>query len=182
MYPLINLQIIPNLYLLGHDEFLLKYLNLNPTESLVIKASTFYHIYNLVKRNRHKNPSIIQTKIGVLAEHLINSLIELEEGEKDFYINGLMSGKIMDLTKFIITEDIHSIIITEKKETKEGKCLNCGLCLEVCPKNLNPLLLKNPQYLAKNREKCLNCGLCSYICPVYINFNKYLKGAENNVS
>ena len=57
--------------------------------------------------------------------------------------------------------------------------MELGLCNNICPVNLNPLLFNNSKYLEKAKKECLNCGLCSYICPVYINFNKYLKGEEN---
>ena len=63
---------------------------------------------------------------------------------------------------------------------KEGKCLNCGECINICPVHLNPLLFSNEKYLKKAQKECLKCGLCSYICPVYINFNKFLKGEQND--
>ena len=91
-----------------------------------------------------------------------------------------MQGKVINLKDFIITSDIDSFIITFKEEPKkESTCLNCGLCSEICPVNLNPLYFSDANYLIKVKEKCLNCGLCSYICPVYINFNKYLREDSN---
>ena len=51
MYPNISIEVVPNLYLIGKDEFLVKHLNIIDN-SIVIKASKLYNIYNLIKRNR----------------------------------------------------------------------------------------------------------------------------------
>ncbi len=192
MYPSINLKIVPNFYLLGRSEFLLNYLDLQADTTTIIKASTFYDLYNLIKRNRQKtdklitisgdmltNPQVIRVKIGTPLKSILPNFITLKEGNKSYYANGLMSGTLINPDEFIITSDTDSLIITKNENTKEGTCLNCGMCLEVCPKKLNPLMFKDSKYLTQNHEKCLKCGLCSYICPVHINFNKYLEGGEN---
>lgn len=47
----------------------------------------------------------------------------------------------------------------------EGKCIQCGICAETCPFNLNPGMLKrNPSEF--NWALCDNCGLCVDCCPV----------------
>lgn len=197
MYPNIKLEITPNLYLLGKDEFLLKHLGLNISESKVIKASSFYYLSNFIKKGRLKtdqlitvsgnnvnNPCIIKAKIGSDAK---NALKDIKILSKDFICiaNGLMSGKIISLDNLIITEDITSILIM-KKNTKlshlEEKCLNCGACINICPVNINPiLLLNNNDYYHKTKDKCLNCGLCSYICPAYINFNNINNNRKGDI-
>lgn len=192
MYPNIKLEIVPNLYLLGNNRFLLNHLNMEEKETEVIRASNFYHLSNFLKRGRLKsdklitisgdnikNPSVIKTKIGVPLRTLLNEIKEISD--KSIYIgNGLMSGKVMEPEEFIVTEDLTSVIIMkmetlEKINKKEGECINCGACIDICPVGINPLLLKNRNYCQK--DKCLECGLCSYICPVYINFNN--KGDRN---
>lgn len=197
MYPNIKLEITPNLYLLGKDEFLLKHLGLNISESKVIKASSFYYLSNFIKKGRLKtdqlitvsgnnvhNPCIIKAKIGSDAK---TALKDIKILSKDFICiaNGLMSGKIISLDNLIITENITSILIM-KKNTKlshlEEKCLNCGACINICPVNINPiLLLNNNDYYHKTKDKCLNCGLCSYICPAYINFNNINNNRKGDI-
>lgn len=190
MYPNIKLNIVPNLYLLGKASILLDYLEYEKKASYVVKASLFYHVYNLILRNRLindklitisgngiKNPMIVRVKIGTKLDDVVKSLVELKKDNLYFIINGLMNGKILELQDFIITNEVEGLLIMkEKKEMKTGKCLNCGACIDICPVSINPLLLQNKDYLNKVKHKCLNCGLCSYICPVYINFNEYLEG------
>ncbi|MCM1053850.1 MAG: 4Fe-4S dicluster domain-containing protein, partial [Ruminococcus sp.] len=194
MYPNIKLNIVPSLYLLGNETILKDYLKIK-NDSQVIKASDFYHIYNLIERNRVMNdklitisgnglfnPSIIRVKIGTKLDDVVKEMIKLKKVELTYILDGLMSGKkVNSLDNIIITDDFTGLLIMEKKEEKKsGACLNCGACLDICPVNINPLLLNDNNYLNKVKDKCLNCGLCSYICPSYINFNTYLRGEESD--
>lgn len=191
MYPSIKLEIVPDLYLLGNNDFLLKHLNLKKDESIGIKASTFYHLSNFLKAGRLKSEElvtvsgdntkksqVVKIKIGTPLNYILK---EFEtKSESLYYVNGLMQESI-NPDNFIITDDITSIHIMKKRTfPKEGKCLRCGACIDICPMGINPLLLKNSKYYELVKDKCLKCGLCSYICPVYINFNKYIKGEKNN--
>ncbi len=191
MYPNIKLKIVPDLYLLGKDDFLKKYLNLG-INTLIIKASLLYDIYNLIKLNRQKRdklliitgevekPTIFKVRIGLkLTELLTNyDLVSLKDFE--FYANGLMMGKKIKIENFVITEDVSSILCLKKRPLKIAEeCINCGICTEICPVNLSPILLKEKNYATKVHNICLKCGLCSYICPAHINFNDYIEGGKN---
>ncbi len=184
MYPNINLNIIPDLYLISKDKYLLEHLNLNNKDTTIIKASTFYNIYNLIKKNKSNtdklitisgngvsNPSIVKTKMGAKVIDILNNLINVLPNTE--YLTGLMSGHYVDIADLIITNDLNSILIMKpKKYLKTTKCLKCGACLDVCPVNINPLLLSDATYYEKVKDICLKCGLCSYICPAHINFNE----------
>ncbi len=193
MYPNIKLQILPDLYLLGHNSILAHHLNLDYSSSLFIKASSFYNIYNLIFRNRQIsdklitisgngviNPSVIRVKIGTKLIDVISSLLKLKKTKLIYVAEGLMSGTIINPENFVITANLSGIIITkESKTNSEQPCLNCGACLNICPVGLNPLLLKNKEYFEKVKSKCLKCGLCTYICPSYINFNQIIEGESH---
>ena len=190
MYPNIILRIVPDLYLLGRTSFLLSYLGLLEEETFVVLASSFYDVYNYLKRGRTKsdvfitisgnavkNPMVVQVKIGSLLEDVVKELVQITQEDVLYFANGLMSGVAIDLPSFVVTDDLNSLIIMKKKEEpKEEKCIKCGLCSDICPVHLNPLLFQNKKYAEKMKEQCIKCGLCSYICPVYINFNSYMKG------
>ena len=111
---------------------------------------------------------VVQVKIGSKLSDVVHELVEMDV-DALFIANGLMSGKVIDIDNFIVTPLLHSLLIMKKvEEQKEGNCLNCGACIDICPVGINPLLLHHE----KVRLKCINCGLCSYICPVYIRFRR----------
>ena len=51
------------------------------------------------------------------------------------------------------------------------KCKGCGLCVNVCPKNVLTLatdkinLKGHHPVEAKNIESCIGCGFCATMCP-----------------
>lgn len=188
MYPNIKLEIVPDLYLLGQNSFLIEYLNLDKCKTLCVKASEFYDWCNLLKKNKPicdklvtinglnvKNPAVIKVKIGTKLNDILKKYFDYDPNSLIF-ANSLMRGQEIINDDFIITPSIYAILIMPKiAQNKEEKCINCGLCAQVCPKNLKPMLFSNQLYLEKVKNICINCGLCSYICPVYINFQKYFK-------
>ena len=51
-------------------------------------------------------------------------------------------------------------------------CIRCGKCVEVCPSNLVPQMMKeyadandNVSFEKINGMECYECGSCTYICP-----------------
>ena len=192
MFTNISLNIVPDLYLLEREQFLIRYLSLKEEKTTVIKASDLYHINNILKKNKTisdvlitisgnniKNPSIVKVRIGEYLKTALNELIK-EEANSVYIGNGLMKGKIIDPENLVITKEIKSILIMKKEKTvKEEKCINCGACIDICPVSINPILLEKKEYRERVKEKCISCGLCSYICPAHINFNKKWHGDEN---
>ncbi|MBI1370398.1 MAG: 4Fe-4S dicluster domain-containing protein [Planctomycetes bacterium] len=67
-------------------------------------------------------------------------------------------------------------------------CINCGLCLDVCPTQLDPVrMLKAAQkrrddaWLWDQLPWCIDCGLCSYICPSAIPLAQTFAGVQQQV-
>ncbi len=61
------------------------------------------------------------------------------------------------------------------EDVKTTACIRCGICLQVCCKNLSPILIR--EALERNdmealdrlhAEYCEGCGECSYVCPARI--------------
>ena len=86
--------------------------------------------------------------------------------------NSLYSYNI-NVANEIIDENLRGIIINESKSIKELPCNNCGLCYNVCPYKINPLV---------KSDKCVKCGLCNYVCPskikIYERKEKYDSSLE----
>lgn len=192
--PNIHLEVCPNLYLLGNSVFLLKHLNLNESNTLVLSAHKCYNLLYEVERKRYlssklitisgdavKNPTIVSAKIGAKIKEIIAEHIKLNNEEVVYFANGLMHGKRTFIEDFIVTEDLDSLIIMkEVAREKPQDCLNCGACISVCPVGINPILLNSKDYFKIVKDKCLNCGLCSYICPANINFKEIIERKEEN--
>lgn len=70
----------------------------------------------------------------------------------------------------------------EVSRCKPGPCINCGLCLEVCPSRVAPTILAdladrgdNAEFVKKGGMECCECGCCSYICPAKRNLTQSIK-------
>ena len=153
-------------------------------------------LYNVIVKNKPRisklitisgngieNPVVVQVKIGTSLKSVITNFIKLKNTNVVYYANGIMHDEFIDITDFVITEAIDSIIIMQKEIPKSAsRCINCGMCEEICPVYLKPLYFIRSPYLKYAKEKCIRCGLCSYICPAHIDFNKSLKENKNGQS
>ncbi len=48
-------------------------------------------------------------------------------------------------------------------ELDPGKCIGCGMCLEVCPHQV--FRLESGKAQMDNRDGCMECGACARNCP-----------------
>lgn len=190
-YTNMELNLIPDYYLIGQDEFLKKYLKI-AKDCVIFKPSEIKRMYDIIKRQRFitehlftisgngiSNPQMMEAKLGSSVKDIIDQYIKIKKGEEvEYIINGLMTGRKIEIENLIVTKELKSLLIMKKDTLPETECINCGKCVEVCPMSCNPRALlekNNPKY----RQNCIDCGLCSYICPSFINLRKYLKG-ENH--
>lgn len=190
-YPKIDIQLVPDYYLIGKEKYLKEYLNIT-TDCLLLKPSEIRTICSVIKRRRYitekiitisgnaiTNPQIIETKIGSSVKDIIEKYIHCKKNVKlDYWINGIMSGKKMDIENLIVTEELNAILIMIKDDLEEKECINCGKCVQICPAFCNPKEAYQKRK-AKYAKDCLDCGLCSYICPSFINLRQYVKGDNN---
>lgn len=119
---------------------------------------------------------IVKVRIGTT----IGSLIESLGGFTDEPARLILGGPLMGIAQYDlsipITKDIPALFALTRDETAlighYRQCINCGLCVRVCPVNLVPGMLS--LYCAKDRFEtaerqgllsCLECGCCDYVCP-----------------
>ena len=48
-------------------------------------------------------------------------------------------------------------------ELDESKCVNCKMCIEVCPHEV--FAVKEDQVVIADRGACMECGACDLNCP-----------------
>lgn len=187
MYKNIELKLVDDLFLIGKEEFLTKYLSIKDAY-VYLKASEVYEIYlNIKKRtpllekyitisgNGTQNPRIFKLKIGTKVIELFKYFFKEDLSDCVLYVNGMMQGVSLDINRLIVTKNLEGIVIMKRKKRVSKKCIKCGKCISICPIHSNPLLA----YKLGMNVKCIHCGLCSYICPSYIPLHKYLSGEKH---
>ena len=183
-YPSIKVKLIPNYYGLEDKENLQNFLNIEEEKINILKLNELIEIYNILKKGRvttkkyltitgnaAKKARVINVKIGTPVKNILMKYGEVISKENLYIANGLMQGKEVNVDALIVTKDLDSLFIESKVDPEKPlKCLNCGLCLSICPKGLNPKYIhENPLVVQKYLKKCNNCNLCTYICPAKID-------------
>jgi len=119
---------------------------------------------------------IVKVRIGTPIEELIESLGGLSKDPAKIIIGGPMTGMAQYDLDVPITKEISGLFALTQDEIQLSgdyrQCINCGLCVKVCPVNLVPGALS--MYCANNRFDmaeteglfhCIECGCCDYVCP-----------------
>lgn len=188
-YPNINLKLMGDFYPIGKKEILINKLTNEKSRKLGIiyfNIEEILAIYEVLKRKQPlceklvtisgdlvEKPTIVNTKIGVLIKDLIEKNVKVLSQNYDIVVNGLLNGHEIS-ENCVLTSEIRSIFLNQKKHVPEKECINCGLCYANCPVNINPKYMHehNDNKSKKYKEKCINCGLCSYLCPSKINLTR----------
>jgi len=119
---------------------------------------------------------IVKVRIGTPIGDVIESLGGFSTPPAKIIIGGPMTGMAhYDLAIPITKETEGLFALTHDEIQLSGdyrQCINCGLCVKVCPVNLLPGVLS--LYCAKDRFDmaeteglfhCIECGCCDYVCP-----------------
>lgn len=195
-YPKIKIKTVPDIYPIGYEKTLIKYLyNINikkyPIEHGIIvnNISTIYEIYRVLKYRKPvtqrvitisgeniKNPQNIIVKDGTLVKDVINYIGGYKKNKLMLISNGPMIGNSLDNDDVVVNKKLSGIVVIDCQKEEEHDCINCGKCVNICPVRLSPVLIRNTNNIKQleklNPNKCVNCGLCSYICPSKIDLRE----------
>jgi len=66
--------------------------------------------------------------------------------------------------------DKHEIQITSNKKlvVKISWCKSCGICMELCPREVLGAEVVTKSVILIAPDKCNGCGLCELACPDYV--------------
>lgn len=122
-----------------------------------------------------KQPKNLLVKIGTNFQDIIAQCGGFSEEPGKIISGGPMMGIAQFTTDVPVIKGTSGILILNKKDAKIAEpenCMRCGKCVDICPVNLQPLMISKLSLLGKFDEAegyhaldCIECGSCSFICP-----------------
>ena len=138
-----------------------------------------------------KDPCNFRVMIGTNYKELIDEAGGfVSEPEK--VINGgpMMGFALFDLD--VPTTKTASALLCLTKDqvssSKEGPCINCSRCVEVCPGRVIPARLADfaahgdkESFRKWNGMECCECGCCSFVCPAKRQLTQQIKSMRKMI-
>ena len=207
-YVKIELKMVPDRYPMGWERLLVEtvtgktYQNLPIEVGVVVNnVSTIYAIYEALKYHKPlierivtitgdmiKHPTNVLVKVGTSIHEVIEFIGGMKRNKDIICIaGGPMMGVTLPNDEVIVTADMNALVVLKQQEEEiEHTCMRCGKCVQVCPAQIEPVLIKDA-YQEKealktlNVNRCCECGLCSYICPAKIKVREYVRKAKETL-
>lgn len=202
----IKLIEVPNLYPMGWEKSLVRYVKHTDYDKLPIEkniivsnASTIYAISNALKGipliekiitvsgNSINNPTNIKVKIGTTFNELKDTFKGYSEKDIVLVAGGPMMGEAISSDQFVIPNNLNCVIALKNTKVLDPiTCLRCGKCADHCPAKICPVLVKDninniDELKRLDVSRCIECGICSFVCPSKINLREYLREAKGKV-
>lgn len=171
---------------------------------LVQNVATIYSLYKAVTLHEPnisrivtingdsvKNPKNLHVKYGTpMSKVLEVCQVDLENTEK-LLAGGPMMGKTVTNLEVPVIKGTNGLTLLTPENLKpqpSTPCIMCSECLNVCPMNLQPILISESavrgqfDYSATlGAMDCIECGNCSYICPAKIPLLDNIRHAKTNI-
>lgn len=138
-----------------------------------------------------KDPKNFRVRIGTPIQVLIDASGGFVSKTGKMLHGGPMMGKPITSGQVPITKGTSVISFLPKEEVKEDErtpCIKCAECLNVCPVNLQPILISNAYEKGDIEEAerlgamdCIDCGNCSFICPANIPLLDNIRQAKTEI-
>ena len=169
--------------------------------TLVMNISTIRAVYRAVKFGEPlyqrvisvsgtpvKDPKNLLVRIGTPVESLLNDCGGFTEDPAKILSGGPMMGRALADGSIPILKAMTAITVLNAREAKIGEesdCIMCSECINVCPVNLQPILISEAykrgdvdKAKALGAMDCIECGNCSYICPSKIPLLENIREAK----
>lgn len=122
-----------------------------------------------------RTPQNFNVKTGTNYAELIEAAGGYKTEPEKVIAGGAMMGMAIYDLNVPVTKSSSALLCLSKDEVAKyapSACIRCGKCVEVCPSNLVPQMMKeyadvndNTAFEAINGMECYECGSCTYICP-----------------
>jgi len=121
------------------------------------------------------NPCNFSVKTGTSYEELIEAAGGFKEQPEKVIAGGAMMGMALYNLNVPVTKSSSALLCLTHDEVAKSQataCIRCGKCIEVCPSNLVPQMMKEYADVSDNSSfekiggmECYECGSCTFICP-----------------
>ena len=171
---------------------------------IVDNVDTVYNIYQAVKFHKpltsrimtvsgdaFYQPCNLEVSLGMSYQEVVDEMNGMCEDAKKVIAGGPMMGQAMYNLDVPITKGSSSLLAfmeDDYDKAPKTNCMNCGMCVRVCPQKL---VCANLAKLAEadNMEEfvkcygmeCIECGTCNYICPAKRNLTQSIKTMKQKV-
>lgn len=147
----------------------------NAVGAAVYEGKPLMHRIVTVTGNCVKNPRNFDVLIGTSYSDLLEYAGGLKKEPVKIVCGGPMMGTCMFDINVPVTKSASALLCLSKDDISRmepSACINCGMCVEVCPERLIPKNLSDhaanfneESFLEDNGLECVECGCCSFICP-----------------
>lgn len=138
-----------------------------------------------------KEPANLLVRIGTPIAEAVEACGGYQEEPYKLLMGGCMTGVCTPSDAMPIGKGNNCIAALTEKESKplkEGPCIRCGRCIDVCPARLKPYRLKHfcdrgdlKGAEANDVMECIVCGCCSYICPARLVLTASFKNTKDAI-
>ena len=121
------------------------------------------------------NPCNFSVKTGTSYEELVEAAGGFKEQPEKVIAGGAMMGMALYNLNVPVTKSSSALLCLTRDEVAASPataCIRCGKCIEVCPSNLVPQMMKeyadvndNVSFEKIGGMECYECGSCTFICP-----------------
>ena len=171
---------------------------------IVNNVDTIVAIYNAVKEGKPlmerivtvtgdaiRHPQNFRVHIGMSYEELVEEAGGLKKQPEKIVSGGPMMGCGRCDLNVPTTKTASALLCLTKDEVSRmqpSACINCGLCVSVCPGRVVPKVLadyaengKEEEFIKHDGMECCECGCCSYVCPAKRTLTQSIKSMRKIV-
>lgn len=172
--------------------------------AIVHNVGTTFSVYEAVQKNKPLIDNVVTVtgknlpvqknllvRVGTPVSRLMAIAGGIPENTGKIIFGGPMMGKAASNPDAPTQKSTSAVLLMPEKESHRGQpsaCIRCSRCVQVCPMNLEPYLLKRlserkmfDKSETNSAHDCIECGSCAYICPANIPLLDYIRLSKTEV-